>query len=440
MAMGKVSSDAGLSLASFRDLDGSNLDARFGPYYFWQLDRREAGTWSYDKTLESAPLPVGASYDGCGRHFRGANFSSQDYLSLASAPEIKVAAMEAIAEFGVHSAGLSALLGNTSISRKLAQELAQFLGYEHILLFPTGWAAGYGIVKGIVRPDDWIVMDALAHACLQEGARTATRNVVSFPHLDNEALRKRLRRIRASHPRQFILAITETLFSMDSDTPRFREYLDICREYQAVSLVDVAHDLGCLGEDGLGQLSAQGVLDEPDLLIGSFSKTFASNGGFIASKSVALKEYVKMYSSPQVFSNALSPVQVSVTRAALRFVQSPDGRVGRERLVANSIHLRDRLTDAGFECLGEPSAIVPVFLGADAPARTLWRVLSEQGVASNLIEFPGVATNRARIRLQVQSAHTKAQADDFVRELCLARASVASVAQEEDFVRRAYAE
>ena len=209
---------------------------------------------------------------------------------------------------------------------------------------------------------------------------------------------------------------------MNSDTADLRAYLDVCREFGAATLVDVAHDLGCLGADGLGRLSEHNVMGEPDLLIGSFSKTFASNGGFIATKIPAVKEYLKMYSGPQTFSNALSPIQIGVVRAALAIVRSEEGARRRRRLLENSIHLRDRLTEAGFLCMGEPSAIVPVFLGADAPGRALWRALSNRGVASNFVEYPGVATNRARIRLQVQSAHTKEHADIFVTELEAARA------------------
>jgi 7-keto-8-aminopelargonate synthetase-like enzyme len=413
-----------ISLADFREISGSTLGERVGPYQTWQSLRRTAGTWVYDKTLRTAPLPVSETIDGCGRQFNGPNYCSQDYLSLASHPLIKEAAFAAIRQLGVHSAGSSALLGNTSLSRKLEGELADFVEYDHALLFPTGWAAGYGVVKGLVRPGDWIVMDVLSHACLQEGAKAATDKIASFPHLDNGALEKRLKRIRANHPTAFILAVTETVFSMDSDTPDFTAFLDICSEYGAVSLVDVAHDLGCLGPTGRGQLEVQHQIGRPDLLIGSFSKTFASNGGFIATNNAGVKEYLKMYSSPQTFSNALSPIQVAIVSAALEIVKSPEGAQRRERLFANSSYLRCKLAAGGFDCLGEPTAIVPVFLGDDELARQLWRTLSNNGLASNFVEFPGVTNNRARIRMQVQSDHLNENADQFVRELTASRASL----------------
>jgi 7-keto-8-aminopelargonate synthetase-like enzyme len=411
------------TLADFREISGVTLDERLRDYYTWQSTRRTDGSWAYDKTLNSAPLPNSSMVDGCGRVIKGPNYCSQDYLSLAHHYAIREAAVSALNDFGVHSAGSTALLGNTLMSRRLEAELAEFLGYEHVLLFPTGWAAGYGIVKGLVRPDDWVVMDVLSHACQQEGARGATTHVASVPHLDNNGFESRLARIRARHPRSFILAVTESVFSMDSDTPDFQRFLDICRRYEAVSLVDVAHDLGCLGPGGLGQLKVQKVVPCPDLLIGSFSKTFASNGGFVAMKDAATKEYLKMYSCPQTFSNALSPIQVAIVRAALRIVTSAEGDRRRRRLYDNIQYLRSLLIQNGFVCLGLPSAIVPVLLGEDGPARLLWQRLSNNGIASNLIEFPGVAINGARIRMQVQCAHNNEDANYFVKKLTAARDS-----------------
>src|SRR5215470_710416 len=201
-----------ITLADFRELSGLTLKDRLCGYYGWQSARRRDGSWAYDKTLHSAPLPNSSMVDGCGRHVKGPNYCSQDYLSLAKHDCIREAAITALHEFGAHSAGSSALLGNTLILRKLEAELAEFLGYEHVLLFPTGWAAGYGVVKCLVRSDDWVVMDALNHACLQEGARAATPKVASLPHLDNDAFERRLARIRAKYPSSLVLAVTESIF------------------------------------------------------------------------------------------------------------------------------------------------------------------------------------------------------------------------------------
>jgi 7-keto-8-aminopelargonate synthetase-like enzyme len=273
------------SLREYRDPRGIDLLGRTAEFLHWQELRRCNGYWPYSRSTEAAPLAICAAKDDSGRPVRGVNFASQDYLSLASHPEIKLAATEAIGEYGVHSAGSAAFLGNTKYSIALEQKIGEFLQMEHVVLFPTGWAAGYGVIKGLLRPNDHIVMDGLAHACLQDGAAAATSNVYLHRHLDATSARRWLSRIRARDSENAILVVTEGLFSMDSDTPDLAAFQALCREYQATLMVDVAHDLGCIGDDGRGHIGLQKLLGSIDLVMGSFSKTFASNGGFVACKS-----------------------------------------------------------------------------------------------------------------------------------------------------------
>src|SRR6185437_3310123 len=218
-----------------------------------------------------------------------------DYLSLSAHPDIMATAIETIERCGVHSAGSSALVGNTSHSVALERKISEFLNMDHVVLYPTGWAAGFGVVKGLVRSADHVVMDMLAHSCLQEGAHAATNNIHLFRHLDNEYCRNILTKIRAKDSDNGILVITEGLFSMDSDTPDLAALQALCDEFSATLVVDVAHDLGCLGKDGRGHIGMQNMLGKVDVVMGSFSKTFASNGGFVASKTRAVKEYLRFY-------------------------------------------------------------------------------------------------------------------------------------------------
>ncbi|SOJ56737.1 4-hydroxy-2,2'-bipyrrole-5-methanol synthase PigH [Mycobacterium simulans] len=185
------------SLRDFRQLSGDSLLERILHFYRWQDLRREHRLWPYGRSTEAGPRTFATVYDDAGRKMDGVNFASQDYLSLSGHPEIKAAAREAIDEYGVHSAGSPALVGNTSVSIALERRIADFLDTEFVSLFPTGWAAGFGVIKGLVRPDDHIVMDALAHACLQEGAQAATRNIHLFGHNDLAAAREKLAAIRA---------------------------------------------------------------------------------------------------------------------------------------------------------------------------------------------------------------------------------------------------
>ena len=171
-------------------------------------------------------------------------------------------------------------------------------------------------------------------------------------------------------------------------------------------MVDVAHDFGCLGEDGTGHIGIQDMLGKVDLVMGSFSKTFGSNGGFVATNSRAVKEYLRFYSPSCTFSNALSPAQIATITTALDIVQSEEGVALRQKLMTNILSLRSQLSELGFETYGEPSAIVSVKMGDEALARLTARALPDVGLVANLVEFPAVAKGSARFRLQVMANHT----------------------------------
>lgn len=394
------------SMRDFRVMEGPDLLGRCDAFYNWQANRRRSGTWPFSRSTETGPASSCAVRDDSGGLTTGVNFASQDYLSLSSHPAVLAAAKAAIDEFGVHSAGSPALVGNTSTSVALERRLAQFMKMNEAILFPTGWAAGFGVIKGLVRSHDYIVMDALAHACLQTGAQAATRNVVLFRHNDVEHCRQRLIEIRRREPAVGIMMVTEGLFSMDSDTPDIVALQDLAHEYDATLMVDVAHDLGALGEDGTGHIGIQNMLGKVDLVMGSFSKTFGSNGGFVATNSRAVKEYLRFYSPSCTFSNALSPAQLATITKALDIVESAEGKILRGKLMNNIVNLRARIRTRGMDCYGDPSAIVAVKTGDEALARMTARALPQMGLISNLVEFPAVGKGLARFRLQVMAGHT----------------------------------
>ena len=408
------------SLRDFRAPEGPDLIGRIAGFYEWQNLRREHELWPYARSTSSAPQARCEARSDTGQAFSGINFASQDYLSLSSHPAIKAAAIKAIEEYGVHSAGSAALLGNTANSLLLEQGLSSFLGGREVVLYPTGWAAGYGSVQGFVRANDHVVMDILAHSCLQEGAKAATSNVHYHGHLNLEALARKLQRIRASDSDNAILVVTESLFSMHSDTPDLLAMRALCDEFNASLLVDCAHDLGSIGDDGLGHLSLQNALNAADIIIGSFSKTFGSNGGFIAVKDKSTAEYLKYYSATHTFSNALSPVQAATVLAALGIVRSEEGRMLRRKLMDNILYLRAEMTRAGLETLGDPSPIVPVRLGLEGVGRFASRHLMAMGGIANLVEYPAVPQGGARFRFQVMAAHSSDDIDQVVAILASA--------------------
>jgi len=408
------------SLREFREPRGRDLLGRVREFYDWQDLRRAHGYWPYSKSTEDAPLAICAAKDDAGRAFQGVNFASQDYLSLSSHPAIKAAAKAAVDEYGVHSAGSAAFLGNTRYSLELQRTISEFLDMEHTVLYPTGWAAGYGVIRGLVRADDHIVMDALAHNCLQDGAYAATRNVHLHSHLNLQSVRRHLNRIRNRDRENAILVVTEGLFSMDSDTPDIAAVQELCREFGATLLVDVAHDFGNIGEDGRGHIGLQKMIGKVDIVMGSFSKTFASNGGFVCTHSPEVREYLRYFGSSGTFSNALSPIQAAIVLKAFEIIRSDEGCALRASLMRNVLRLREGLVKAGLDIVGDPSAIVSTKVGDEALARMVSRRLPMLGVVANLVEFPAVAKGSARFRLQVMAKHTPEHIDTVVERIIIA--------------------
>jgi 7-keto-8-aminopelargonate synthetase-like enzyme len=409
------------SMRDFRVPGGADLLGRTEGFFKWQDLRRKNSLWPFSRATEDGPGTVCQAQDDSGNKMRGVNFASQDYLSLSSHPAVKSAAKKTIDRCGVHSAGSPALVGNTSHSVALERKIADFLKMEEAVLYPTGWAAGFGIIKGLLRSADHVVMDMLSHSCLQEGAHAATNNIHLFRHLNNEYCRSILAKIRSKDKENGIMVVTEGLFSMDSDTPDLVALQRLCHEFNATLVVDVAHDLGCLGEDGRGHIGMQNMLGKTDLVMGSFSKTFASNGGFVACKSRAVKEYLRFYSAPATFSNAMSPAQAATVLKAFEIVDSAEGRALRAALMANVLNLRQELRKADLDYYGDPSAIVCVKMGTEGLARLVSKQLVELGLIANLVEFPAVPKGAARIRMQVMANHSAQNIAQAVQVLKTAR-------------------
>jgi 7-keto-8-aminopelargonate synthetase-like enzyme len=396
--------------AQFAHPRGPDLVRRTAALEDWCANRTAHGVWQYARALDGAPDPVAQVREEGARGVRGLNFASQDYLSLSSHPAIREAALRAQNEAGPHSAGSAVLLGNTRQSLRLELALGELLRLPQVALFPTGWGAAFGAITALVHARDHVVIDQLAHASLRQGASSATRSVHVHRHLDTDHVRELLAAIRGRDRENGILVVTEGLFSMDSDSPDLPLMQHLCREYGATLLVDVAHDLGALGPGGSGSIGAQGMLGKVDIVMGAFSKTFASNGGFVASASRGVKRQLQLFAGPHLFSNALSPLQAGIVLECLRIVASSEGAALRAQLLRNVEELRGALADAGMRCLGSPSAIVPVLIGDESVSRLVGRLLAREGLFVNQVEYPGVPLGAARLRLQVMANHNLQQA------------------------------
>jgi len=398
------------NLAHFARPKGPDLLGRTAPILDWVTARVEQNTWPFARTMRSPLRPVAEIEDVTGRAGGGLNFASQDYLGLSTHPDVVEAAVDAARSLGLQSGGSGALTGSSVKSRALEQELSDLIQMEQVMLFPTGWAAGFGAIVGLVRHYDHIIMDELAHASLQQGAAAATPSVHRHAHLDLDDLHARLAKLRGGDAKGGILVITEGIYSMDADMPDLTRCQEICHEFGATLLVDQAHDLGASGPEGTGEIGLQGMLGSIDIVMGSFSKSFGTNGGFIAVNSAAARLAISSYGGSFTFSTALSPVQIAIAQQSLRIIRSPEGDRLRSDLIEVSDALRGALERAGHRCFGVPSAINPVPIGSETVARHASGLLTDRGVLANLIEFPAVRAGTSRLRMQAMATHTVEQA------------------------------
>jgi 7-keto-8-aminopelargonate synthetase-like enzyme len=398
------------SFADFVRLSGKSLELRTQRFHDWRKKRVEHGVWPFSTQLQSAPGPQATVLDAAGTERTGVNFASYDYLGLSTHAEVRAAAIDAINQYGLQIAGAPILQGNSPLSVRLQDAVAEMLELPHVLLFPTGWAAGYGVITGLIRAKDHVVLDQYAHNCCVQGAMAATHNVHRVRHLSTDAFVRQLRRIRATDTDNAILVVTEGIFSMNGDSPDLAALQTACHEYDATLLVDSAHDLGAVGPGGSGTVGLQGLLGKVDLVIGSFSKVFGANGGFAATSSAAISEYLRAGAPSRTFSNALSPHQCAAVLKAVEIVRSAEGDALREQVSSLAHVLRDTLAASGVVCLGKPGPLVPALLGREAVGRITAALCFDQGVFANLIEYPAVSVGACRLRMQVMATHTRAQA------------------------------
>lgn len=398
------------NMGRFFPASGS-IDTRNEALLQWIQRRAAAGLWPYGLCAVEPPAVECRVRHSCHQDVEGVNLTMVDYLGLSQDARLKAAAIEAIETFGLHLPSSGPLMGNTEMSYDLERSVARLFGRQDAFLLPTGWAAGFGAVSGVVRPGDYVLMDELSHQCLQQGAYASTANVSVFRHLDNDHLESQLAELRAKDPSSAILIITEGLFSMDGDTPNLREVVALARRFGAQTLVDIAHDFGCTGPSGTGTLGAQEVMNDIDIVVGSFSKSFGTNGGFISSRTLSMQWAQLCFAGPYTFSTAISPVQVAAAAAALQIVTGPEGDVIRATLRERVAHARDAAARRGLTVIGATSPIVPVLIGREQHSRLAGMYSFRRGLIATCLEFPVVQRGTARYRLSMSPRLSHAQID-----------------------------
>lgn len=327
------------------------------------------------------------------------NFASNNYLALAEDDRVRDAATDAAQRWGAGATGSRLMGGTLGIHEELESSLAQFKGREAALVFPSGYHANLGMIPALAGPDDTLFLDRLAHASLVDGARLSKARVRVFRHNDPTDLDHALARVRGAGERW---VITESVFSMDGDRAPLKELATVCRKHGARLYVDEAHGTGVWGPDGRGWVNEQGVVDQVDVCMGTLSKAFGAQGGFVCG-SGPLIQWAINRSRAFIYSTALAPSSVGAARAALKIVlEEPDRR---KRLFEMSHRLWRGL---GLDGQGP---IVPFIVGEEKRALSLSAVLWEAGIFAPAVRFPTVPKGQARVRFSVTAAHSVEEID-----------------------------
>jgi len=331
---------------------------------------------------------------------------TNNYLGLTFDPECIAAARTALEEQGTGTTGSRMANGTFADHVRLEQELADFFAKRHAIVFSTGYAATMGMAATLAGPGDVIVLDADSHASIYDGVRLSGAEVIRFRHSDAADLEKRLRRLGARTANALI--IVEGIYSMLGDQAPLAEIVEVKRRYGGLLMVDEAHSLGMLGEHGRGVAEAQGVEDDVDFIVGTFSKSLGAIGGYCVSNHPQL-EAVRFATRSYIFTASPSPAVIASTRVALRLLQERPEL--RERLWDNARRLYDGLRELGFRVSPQVSPVVAVTIEDRDQAIAWWNRLLEHGAYVNLVMPPASPGDHSLLRCSVSAAHTPEQID-----------------------------
>ncbi|MBI2973841.1 MAG: glycine C-acetyltransferase [Armatimonadetes bacterium] len=360
-------------------------------------DLRERGLFRWPRLLESPQGPV-ARYDGR----EVINLCSNNYLGLANHPTLKEAARRAVDELGVGSGAVRTIAGNMAIHTQVEQELARFKLTEATLLYQSGFSANAGTVSAILGKDDVIVSDELNHASIIDGARLSGAVKRIYPHKDVAAARRLLEESRGA---RHVLLITDGVFSMDGDIAPLPDLVTVAEAFGAIMMVDDAHASGVLGRAGRGTVDHFNLHGRVDIQVGTLSKAFACQGGYVAGSRV-LVDYLIHRARPLLFSTSHPPSVAATALAAVRLVQEQPEII--ERLWDNTRFFKRGLAQLGFGTGESETPITPVMTGDERLAMDLSDRLFDAGVFALGITFPTVPRGKARVRTIVTAGHTKA--------------------------------
>jgi 8-amino-7-oxononanoate synthase len=373
---------------------------------------RQADILPYFHLLTSPAMPV-VEMEGAQRIMLGSN----NYLGLTGDERVLRGAQDALHRYGTGLTGSRLLNGTIPLHLELEEEIAQWLGCEEAIVFTTGHQANIGTLGTLLAPGDTVIADSGDHASILDGCLLSRAKLRPFRHNRLDKLEKMLQRAQADGGG--VLVVVDGVFSMEGDIAPLREICALCERYGARLMVDEAHGAGVLGARGAGTAELLGVEQRVDLRMGTFSKSLASCGGFVAGPHEVI-EYLRLYSRAFLFTASAVPAALGAALAALRIVRSPEGPPLLERVLANAERLRTGLHELGFAVVAPQALpdggslvtpIVPLLVGDDWNAALLWKALYDGGVFVNTALHPAVPPGGALLRTSVMATHDDAVLD-----------------------------
>ena len=329
---------------------------------------------------------------------------SNNYLGLTTHPKVRAAAIEGVERYGTSCTGSRFLNGTLKLHLELEQRLANYVGKEAALVFSTGMQVNLGVISALVGPDDYVIIDKDNHASIVDGCRLSMGTMKRYRHGDLDHLERILQKLPADAGK---LVIVDGVFSMGGDIVDLPNLVPLCKQYGARLFVDDAHSLGVLG-NGRGTAAHFGLTDDVDLIMGTFSKSFASIGGFIAGDEEVM-HYVKHHARSFIFSASLPASNAMAVMAALEIMETEPQHV--EQLWDNGNKMLTGLNNLGFNTGNTQTPIIPIIIGEDEPTFLTWRLLFEQGLYTNPVRTPAVPKGQSCLRTSYMATHTEEQLD-----------------------------
>jgi 8-amino-7-oxononanoate synthase len=367
---------------------------------------RELGIYPYFRTISSAQ-DTEVLINGRKVLMLGSN----SYLGLTNHPKIKEAARAAVEKYGTGCAGSRFLNGTLDIHLELEAALAQLVNKEAVLLYSTGFQVNLGVISALVGKGEYVVGDKSNHASIVEGCLLAQGKFLRFPHKDLVALENRLQQLE---PEAGKLIVVDGVFSMEGDIIQLPELCRLAKHYSAAVMVDDAHAIGVLGKNGSGTASHFGLTDEVHLIMGTFSKSLASLGGFIASDAQTI-DYLKHHSRALIFSASMSPANAAAVLAALKIMTQEPERIAQ--LWRNTERMKKGLASLGWNLGISQTPILPVYCRDLMVAFNVCKRLQEEGVFVNPVVSPAVPPGQELIRISLMATHTERQIDFALEKL-----------------------